>query len=259
MNDRPDRIKTVPESGDQLRLLSALVDGELSDSERAEVEARLVSDPAAACRVTHYRAQKAALQALFPKPVTVPSLFVQRRTPWWRVGLAAVACLLVGAAFGLLLGQGRLGAEQPAFAQRADMAYVVYAPEARHPVEVGAADEAQLVAWLSRRLERPLSIPSLREYGFGLVGGRLLPGDAGPAAQFMYQNDGGERLTLYVTVFAKRELSFGTVRRDGRHTIYWASRGMGYALSGRGDEARLRMIAADTCNALGGHAEAWVG
>jgi anti-sigma factor RsiW len=256
-NDRPDHSKAVPEPDDRQRLLSALVDGELSESERREVEARLASEPEAIRRVAHYRAQKMALQALFPTPVAVPSLFVQRRTPWWRLGLAAAACLLVGAGFGLLLGLGRLEGGQPAFAQRADMAYVVYAPEQRHPVEVGAADEAQLVGWLSRRLERPLMVPSLREYGYQLVGGRLLPGDAGPAAQFMYQNDGGERLTLYVTVFAKRELSFGTVRRDGRHTIYWASRGMGYALSGHGDEARLRMIAADTCNALGGHAEAW--
>jgi len=52
---------------------------------------------------------------------------------------------------------------------------------------------------LSKRLNRTLTIPSLHEYGFELVGGRLLPGEDGPAAQFMYQNANGERLTLYMT------------------------------------------------------------
>jgi len=259
MNDRQDSICDSPEPGDEQRLLSALVDGELSATERVAVQARLATDPEAARRVAHYRAQKAALQTLFPKPATVPSLFVQRRTSWWRLGVTALACLLVGVALGVGLVGLPLGVDKPAFAQRADMAYAVYAPEFRHPVEVGANEQSQLVSWLSRRLNRPLMVPSLQEYGYALVGGRLLPGEAGPAAQFMYQNKVGDRVTLYVTVFAKRELAFGTVSGDGRRTIYWASRGMGYALSGRADEASLRMIAVDTCTALGGHADSWSG
>ncbi|MDN0081725.1 anti-sigma factor [Crenobacter sp. SG2305] len=259
MNDRQDFTCDSLEPGDDQRLLSALVDGELSAPERAVVEAQLAADPEAARRVAHYRAQKTALQALFPKPAAVPSLFLQRRTPWWRLGVSALACLLAGIALGLGLGTLSLGVDKPAFAQRADMAYAVYAPEFSHPVEVGAGEQAQLVSWLSRRLNRPLAVPSLQEYGYTLIGGRLLPGEAGPAAQFMYQNKMGDRVTLYVTVFAKHELTFGTVQGDGRRTIYWASRGMGYALSGRGNEASLRMIAVDTCNALGGHADSWSG
>ena len=62
-----------------------------------------------------------------------------------------------------------------------------------------AADqEAHLVAWLSKRLGTQLKIPQLSGLGFNLVGGRLLPGDQGPVAQFMYQDAQGQRLTLYV-------------------------------------------------------------
>lgn len=65
-------------------------------------------------------------------------------------------------------------------------------------MEVAADQEAHLVAWLSKRLGTPLKVPRLDTLGFGLVGGRLLPGDQGPVAQFMYQDGQGQRLTLYV-------------------------------------------------------------
>jgi anti-sigma factor RsiW len=88
--------------------------------------------------------------------------------------------------------------EQAAWARRAAMAHVVYSPEVRHPVEVGADQEAHLGAWLSKRLGTPLKSPQLSAQGYALVGGRLPPGDRGPVAQFMYQDGKGVRLTLYV-------------------------------------------------------------
>jgi anti-sigma factor RsiW len=242
------------------RLLSALVDGELSEQEQGAMLARLHENPDDASRVAHYRAQNEALQALFPLPAATPTLFVQRRAPWWRSAVAGLGGMAAGVLLAVALyGSGWLGAGQPSFALRADMAYAVYAPEQRHPVEVGASEQQHLLAWLSRRLGHPLTAPSLQDYGYSLVGGRLLPGEAGPAAQFMYQSDKGERLTLYVTVFAKRELNPQAMRVDGRRTFYWANHGMGYALSGRSDEQALREMAQEACDELGGRAETWKG
>ena len=85
-----------------------------------------------------------------------------------------------------------------AFAREAVIAHVVYSPEVRHPVEVGADQEAHLVAWLSKRLGASLKVPQLQPIGYQLVGGRLLPGNQGPVAQFMFQDGNGRRLTLYV-------------------------------------------------------------
>ena len=93
----------------------------------------------------------------------------------------------------------------PAFARQAVVAHVVYSPEVRHPVEVGADQAAHLAAWLSKRLGTQLRVPYLGEQGFALVGGRLLPGqpdDRSPAAHFMYQDSKGQRRTLYVRVNA---------------------------------------------------------
>jgi anti-sigma factor RsiW len=143
------------------------------------------------------------------------------------------------------------------FAQRADVAYAVYTPEQRHPVEVAASQEEHLINWLSKRLNRPLSVPSLQEYGYSLVGGRLLPDEAGPAAQFMYENQAGARLTLYVTGIARDETAFRLFRDGNRRTFYWVNDHMGYALSGPISESKLRSIALDVCSALGGKPQLW--
>ena len=46
-------------------------------------------------------------------------------------------------------------------ARRAANAHAVYVPEVRHPVEVGADQEAHLVQWLSKRLAVPVRAPAL--------------------------------------------------------------------------------------------------
>ena len=90
---------------------------------------------------------------------------------------------------------------------RAAVAHAVYAPEVRHPVEVNVAQgsateqraqEEHLARWLGKRLDMPVQLYDLRPQGFELVGGRLLPDTAGPSAQLMYQNGGGQRVTLYL-------------------------------------------------------------
>jgi anti-sigma factor RsiW len=146
---------------------------------------------------------------------------------------------------------------QLAFAEQADRAYVVYAPERRHPVEVAAARDGALIVWLSKRLNRPLAAPSLREYGYALLGGRLLPGIAGPAAQFMYENGAGARLALYMSTISQRETPIQLLREGDLRTFSWASDHMGYALSGQMAEGQLHTIAVDVCSELGGHPEKW--
>jgi anti-sigma factor RsiW len=279
--------------GLDLRALSAYVDGELSDERRAEIDAQLDEHPQSVARVAAWRAQKAALRALCGAPRhdwraasagldeqadelrrdphnqrDEPAFIVVRRVrPWWqRAGLAA-CWLAAGAGLALALGPlaprltggawDGFGGQPPGFAQRADVAYAVYTPERRHPVEVAASEEEHLINWLSKRLNRPLSVPSLQEYGYSLVGGRLLPGEAGPAAQFMYENQAGARLTLYVTGTSRNETVFRLFRDGNRRTFYWVSDGMGYALSGPIAEAKLRAIAIDVCSALGGKPESW--
>ncbi|TKC81664.1 anti-sigma factor [Trinickia terrae] len=267
MNDDYDPAETSGFAEAELLTFSAFVDGELPEHERLEVLGRLAADARAASLVAAYRAQQAALRALCDTPsgaggAARPYLVLRVRKPWWQRVAIAACWVAAGAGLAVLVGSlsPRLAWQpsQMAFAERADIAYAVYAPEKRHPVEVAAAEEEHLIAWLSKRLNRPLSVPSLQEYGYALVGGRLLPGDAaGPAAQFMYQDGSGARLTLYVTAIPKDETAFRLFRDGNRRTFYWVSDHMGYALSGQLSEERLRAIAIDVCSALGGRPDVW--
>lgn len=263
MND--DDRDSERESGIDPQMLGAFVDGELDEAHRAAVLAAMEHDAEARARVAAWRAQKSALRALcdMPQESAASVVVLHARTPWPRRMALAAAWLVAGIAIGLisdiLLPQGGLlrHQEPAAFARRADIAYAVYAPEVRHPVEVGVNDEAHLMSWLSKRLGKPLSVPSLREYGYSLVGGRLLPGEAGPAAQFMYESGSGARLTLYVTRIPTDETAFRLLRDGDRRTFYWVSDHLGYALSGPISEEKLRAIAIDVCSALGGKPETW--
>ena len=80
-------------------------------------------------------------------------------------------------------------------------------------------------------LQAHVAAPDLSAAGYELVGGRLLPAVAGPAAQFMYETMAGERLTLYVrTSSGGRETAFRFVEDDGISAFYWLDGPLGYAL-----------------------------
>jgi anti-sigma factor RsiW len=129
--------------------------------------------------------------------------------------------------------------------QRAAVAHVVYTPEVRHPVEVTADQEQHLVAWLSKRLGAPVHAPQLGALGYELVGGRLLPGQSGPVAQFMYHDASGARLTLYVSTEQKSnsETGFRFAQEGEVAVFYWIDGKFGYALSGQLPRSALGKIA----------------
>lgn len=234
--------------------LHAYVDGRLEPQRRSEIEAYLAENPADAKRVRSYQHQNAALTQLFDPALSepVPSYLADfpRRThaPSSRLlrHAAMAASLLMAASVGWLL-RGTIDpplAGTPAFAQRALVAHAVYAPEVLHPVEVSGAEEQHLSRWLSKRLGIPVQAPKLTSAGFELVGGRLLPDAPKPAAQFMYQNAAGARLTLYVTPRAQgRETAFRFEHSDRVGAFYWIDQGAGYALSGDVDRKALLQVA----------------
>jgi anti-sigma factor RsiW len=233
--------------------LHAYVDGALPAERVAEVEAYLAEHPDDAERVAAYRAHLAALRREFDPVLDepVPPELTARRRPGaalWLRAAAAAALFALGAAAGWQLrglqeDEGR--GDGTVWARRAAIAHVTYSPEVRHPVEVSAAEEAHLVRWLSKRLGAPLKVPHLGALGYELVGGRLLPGDHGPVAQFMYQDARGRRLTLYVRVNPdeKQETAFRFAQEGGVRVFYWLDRKLGYALSGEVDKSELLQVA----------------
>ena len=184
--------------------LHAYVDGALTPARSAEVEAYLSEHPEDAARIAAYREQVAALRREYDPALKEP-LPLRFELPRRAAApqLLRYAGIAAGFALGMAVGwqlhayNTEKHAESTSWARRAAIAHVVYSPEVRHPVEVGADQEAHLVAWLSKRLGSPLKVPHLGSLGYGLVGGRLLPGDRGPVAQFRSYDEDKDGVVAY--------------------------------------------------------------
>ena len=226
--------------------LQAWADGRLGAEQRAELKAWLAAHPEEAERAAAYRDFNDQLRARFDPVLdeSVPSRLERAARRGARLRSVAVAAgwMALGIGVGAVAGW-QLHALQapvpvaktdaPVIARRAALAHATYSPEVRHPVEVGADQEEHLVAWLSKRLGGEVRAPKLEGEGMSLVGGRLLPRDPGPVAQFMYQNAQGRRVTLYVRTegLDQRETAFRFAREGNVRVFYWIDRKFGYALS----------------------------
>lgn len=233
--------------------LHAYADGRLNAARRAEVETWLQDHPADAERVAAYRQQNDMLQALFNPVLNEPvplQMYPQARRRNFVPPLR-YAAMVAGMVLSGILGWSLHGAEkskQPpllAMARQAALAHAVYTPEVQHPVEVGKEQEQHLVKWLSKRLGSAVKPPHLGSVGYELMGGRLLPGNQGPAAQFMYQDTRGLRLTLYLSnrPADKGEAAFRYAQEGKVSVFYWIDGDMSYALSGEMEKADLLRVA----------------
>ncbi len=246
--------------------LHAFVDGRLPAARRAEVDLYLQQRPEEADRLQAYAAQNAELLALFDPVLdeAVPQrLTASKHTRWhwhWQQLVAGIAIAVVSGGAGWILhgqqtggiefAQLETGKARPALyaaglAHQAAIAHVVYSPDVKRPVEIGADQEEQLVAWLSKRLGSTIRPPRLGKLGYELIGGRLLPGAQGAVAQFMYHDATGQRLTLYVSTEQahNRDTGFRFAQEGPVNVFYWIDGKFGYALSAGINKAELARVA----------------
>lgn len=233
-------------------LLHAYVDDRLDAAQRAQVEDFIKTDPSAAERVAAYREQNLLLQRQFNsilnEPVPQQLRINLPRSPFTGRHYGAIAAsLTIGLITGWLARDTLTNPPMtlPEFPRHAVVAHTIYTPEVLHPVEVGADQEEHLVKWLTKRLGVPVQVPHLQTAGYQLEGGRLLPGTNGPAAQFMYREGSGQRVTLYARAdFTQgKDTSFRYAQRDNISVFYWSDGNLAYALSGEVDRAQLLPIA----------------
>lgn len=250
--------------------LHAYVDGHLDAGRRLAVERWLAEDAEAAARAEDYRAQAALLHEMFdsvlnePAPAEVEALAQRLKgrlagndnaPPWysrpWMRTAAAVMLLVTGVAGGYL-GRGAV-APSPAlvekgrslqiFAEEATQAHRFYTSDDRFQVEMGADDPGALDSFLSQRVGRDIYGPDLGRIGFRLIGGRSLPTDTGAGAQYMYANDQGKRITLFVgNPVSGAETAFRFAQNGDVAAYYWVEGATAYALIGRMPKDELQGI-----------------
>ncbi|HEY6983745.1 anti-sigma factor [Reyranella sp.] len=239
--------------------LQALVDGRLATERLAEVESYLARHPEVRERVMLEQRQRAALrgqlESKFAEPVPprlwIANIQAARRRRWMRgLGAAAAGLLLfaAGAGTGWMANDRDMGSPgappaATAVAENASAAYRTFVVEVAHPVEVDAQHEAHLLQWLSRRLGKPLVAPDLTPFRYRLMGGRLLPSGSGAAAQLMYDDPTGRRLTVYVRAAQGSETAFRFWHEGETSTFAWIDRGFGFAVTGAVSRDELLPIA----------------
>ncbi|OLP59412.1 hypothetical protein BJF93_11865 [Xaviernesmea oryzae] len=261
--------------------LSALIDGEVDEVERRELERLVESDDEARRLYQRLKAGGEAGQAAFetmlsdPLPLSLvrqmrngaeQSMPAQERVAttmakpkrvklWPRFLCGGVALVLIGGSTGFLIGRtmnDELPPESlaPARNWRDDMidAYRIHTRQQGHLVEMTATEPDRLVAWLSQGAGIGFALPDLADRQLTLEGGRLIVAEGKPAATLLYRNGDGDvvALCLMKAPLAATSDSAGTLAetmRDNLAMLSWTSGGITHALIGPSSDANLRGLA----------------
>lgn len=242
--------------------LQACVDARLEGPRHDRIAAAVASDPELAQRAEQLRrltdAMHAAYDSVLDEPVPpemLRTVINRGQAPFLRLAAVAAWMTIGGLIGGLIVSSTgpttEVVAERP-LPREAAYAHAVYVPEVRHPVEVGADERAHLNAWLSKRLATTVVAPDVREAGYQLVGGRLLPDAGRPAAQFMYEDAQGARITLYVRGHGEnaRDTALRHAEDGNISVVFWLDGSLAYALAGSIERSRLETIAEEMYRAL---------
>ena len=178
-------------------------------------------------------------------PIVPP---IEARPPRHRstsIGLSAAALLAIGvlvllAAHTLLptpIASEESGKLDPSgmglLLSRASDAFRTYALDPARPVEIPASQQVALDRWLQRRLGLPVQAADLKPDGWTLLGGRLVPGEVGPSAFYVYENEAGDRMGLYVarnTSAPSTTLALDPLLGSGA-AMSWVSEQTGYVIT----------------------------
>lgn len=234
--------------------LQAYVDDRLPPNRKAVVEDYLARHADAATRVASYLEQRQVLRdglrfkadEPLPARLRVENVVPSRSPLMRRVGALAASLFVafgmggLGGWYGRDLARSTDGSERT---QIAVGAHRVFVADLRRPVEIRAEAQDQLVQWLSNRLERPVSVPDLSAAGLRFMGGRLIATPTGPAAQLMYDDDAGTRLTIFLEADAGSEPEAARYAKvAGFGALSWADTRFYYTVSAASEPDRLALV-----------------
>src|SRR5258705_6134660 len=232
--------------------LKPYVKNKLPAERRGNVEEWLATHPDDAEGVRSWRGMADALHARYdavadepiPKRLEIERLVRQPRRWIYGAIAAALVAFIAGGGVGWL---AHGVAASPSTFQNLTLdaldAHRLYVVEVRHRVEVPGGERTHLQQWLTKRCGWDVGAPELDATGLKLVGGRLLPGSAGPASFLMYESASGERFTLYTSKAKTGTTQMRYTAAENSGAMYWSEDGVGYVLSGPTDKDRLNQVA----------------
>lgn len=259
--------------------ISAYIDGELSGTEHAEIEAllkvsseaRQIADDMGLADAHARENFSAALEAPVPLALAhaimnAPESGAQPARAadtirYWSIPRAAAAGIMLLAAAGLAGYGGYLaGTSAPGSVVAAgwlgDIAdyHRVYAAEGRHLVEVGPDEIDHIESWLGKRSQTAFAVPSLKSRGLTFEGARLLVAAGRPVAQLMYRAGDGAVIAL---CFTKAQtpgepgaVTFDTANFGDIDMVSWKKSGSSFVVVGPAGNPDLKIIAEDAARAI---------
>lgn len=238
--------------------LHGYVDQRLGAARLGEVRRWLDANPEAGARVRAWTAQRDLLRAALaplaeapiPQRLRVAHLRGQlraRRVAALRAAAAALALVLLGGGAGWLI-RGHLTpglAVLPALELPAALAHRTFAATPERGMELFTANPDRLAAWFSRRASAPMVVPQLAGEGYALVGGRVVPGEAGPALLALYRGP-GQPVSFHAALASQAEARPMRCHDnpDGSLTYRWSDLLFDYAVTATDlPLERLRVLA----------------
>ncbi|GEM_PF-1528740 len=229
--------------------IQSYLDKTLTAEQITAFEQRLQQDSLAQQKLAEYQKIDESLKTLY-QPVfdaDIPSHLLNSSFQSSHDYLKTIAASIVFFCFGTIIGwqwSQPGNSSNDLFVQDlknpALFAHTVFSVEKLHPVEVKADKQQQMNLWLSKRLKTTLNAPDLQQYQFALIGGRLLPSTRERmAAQYMYQDDNGNRITLYIKRgrWAANETAINhgsqVFNHDSFNQSFWIDGDLGFVLTGK--------------------------
>lgn len=90
--------------------------------------------------------------------------------------------------------------------------------------------QGEIGQYVTSRMGERVRVPQLSSLGYRLVGGRVLPDTDGPAAQFVFEDADGMRVTLYVRSEAAPGVDISYALAEDLSMFYWNDSEHSYAL-----------------------------
>ncbi len=227
--------------------LNSYLDQELTQPQAEDIRKKLLKDENAHSKLNDYSKINQTLHQLYdpvldekiPENLLMTATQKPEKTKLYLIA-ASVLFFLTGSLFGWHIKAPLTNVEtahtemEIHLIQPAMFAHTIYTADKIHPVEVKAEQHEYLNQWLSKRLKTKLNAPDLSDSNYQLIGGRLLPSTQNRmAAQYMYENQHGNRITLYVRDGNWKSFQpINYQKKESYATFYWIDKNIGYALTG---------------------------
>ncbi|HEY1962710.1 MAG TPA: hypothetical protein VGG69_09845 [Rhizomicrobium sp.] len=232
--------------------LHALIDGELHEDERTQVEAGIAADSSLAQRATLFRADKARLAEVYGRVAELPLPpkwieMIERRPRTPRRFLpvqtiAAIAAALLVLVGGPLLYRQSAPHEEPIVAEALDAR-----SDTLPPREILAVNtEAQTMAashTIQSALAMKVRAPDLSRMGYTLVALRTYDRvSSGKAVELLYRHSGNRSFALYVRK-PSGPPRFDQYKQGNLRVCIWQDDVIGTVMTGEMSAAEMQRLA----------------